>query len=70
MNEPALLLFLGIVGAVYALSAWFLVKTGLRRLGLRLYVCRGLGMEGGPAPRVRFCCRPEVAVLELVPEGG
>jgi uncharacterized protein len=32
-----------------------------------LYVTRGLGMEGGLAPRVRFLCRPEVTVLDLVP---
>jgi predicted MPP superfamily phosphohydrolase len=32
-----------------------------------LYVSRGIGMEGGPAPRVRFCARPEVALIELVP---
>lgn len=34
-----------------------------------LYVNRGIGMEGGAAtPRVRFCARPEVTVLEIVPE--
>jgi predicted MPP superfamily phosphohydrolase len=32
-----------------------------------LYVNRGLGMEGGAAPRVRFLCRPEVTVIDLVP---
>ncbi|MDH7601630.1 MAG: metallophosphoesterase family protein [Armatimonadota bacterium] len=31
-----------------------------------LYVNRGIGMEGGAAPRVRFCCRPEVAVIDIV----
>jgi len=35
-----------------------------------LYVNRGLGMEGGAAPRIRFLCRPEVTLIELVPEGG
>jgi predicted MPP superfamily phosphohydrolase len=30
-----------------------------------LYVSRGLGMEGGHAPRARFFCRPEVAVHTL-----
>ncbi|HUT32601.1 MAG TPA: hypothetical protein VNE39_03890 [Planctomycetota bacterium] len=29
------------------------------------YVNRGIGMEGGPVPRVRFCSRPEVTVIEL-----
>jgi predicted MPP superfamily phosphohydrolase len=32
-----------------------------------LYVNRGIGMEGGNAPRVRFCARPEVAVIDVVP---
>src|SRR4029079_9982343 len=30
-----------------------------------LYVNRGIGMVGGPAPRVRFCARPEVTVFTL-----
>ena len=35
-----------------------------------LYVSRGLGMEGGggKAPRLRFCARPEVTLIELVPD--
>ena len=33
-----------------------------------MYVNRGIGMEGGPAPRVRFWARPEVTVIELAPE--
>ena len=32
-----------------------------------LYVNRGIGMEGGAAPRIRFWARPEVSVIELVP---
>jgi predicted MPP superfamily phosphohydrolase len=32
-----------------------------------LYVNRGIGMEGGHAPRIRFWARPEVSVIELVP---
>ena len=35
--------------------------------GMQMYVSRGIGMEGGSAPRVRFCSRPEVALIELVP---
>jgi predicted MPP superfamily phosphohydrolase len=43
-------------------------ESGLYRVDHTwLYVNRGLGMEGGPAPRVRFLCRPEVTVLDLVP---
>jgi len=34
--------------------------------GTLLYVSRGVGLEGGPAPKVRFCCRPEVAVFDIV----
>jgi predicted MPP superfamily phosphohydrolase len=33
-----------------------------------LYVNRGIGMEGSRAPRVRFCARPEVTVIDLQPE--
>ena len=36
--------------------------------GFPLYVSRGIGMEGGIAPRVRFESRPEVAVIEMVSE--
>ena len=43
---------------------------GLHRIGNGwLYVNRGIGMEGGNVPRVRFNCRPEVTVIEIVPAG-
>lgn len=32
-----------------------------------IYVNRGLGMEGGWAPRVRFGSRPEITVIDLLP---
>ena len=32
-----------------------------------LYVNRGIGMDGGPAPRVRFLARPEITVFEIHP---
>jgi predicted MPP superfamily phosphohydrolase len=35
-----------------------------------LYVNRGIGMEGGHAPRVRFCARPELTVIEIAPGPG
>ncbi len=35
-----------------------------------LYVSRGLGMEGFGTPRARFCCRPEVVVVDLVGRPG
>ena len=38
--------------------------------GMRLYVTRGIGMEGHSLPRVRFLCRPEVSVLEIGPPGS
>lgn len=41
-------------------------EAGLYRLGsMTLYVSRGLGMEGGSAPRVRFLCRPEITVIDV-----
>ncbi|MBI5243590.1 MAG: metallophosphoesterase [Elusimicrobia bacterium] len=41
-------------------------ESGLYRVGSTiLYVNRGLGTEGGTAPRVRFLCRPEITVFEL-----
>ena len=44
-------------------------ESGLYRVGgTWLYVSRGVGMEGGEAPRVRFCARPEVTVIEATPE--
>jgi predicted MPP superfamily phosphohydrolase len=43
-------------------------EAGLYRVGpMHMYVSRGIGMEGDPAPRVRFCARPEVAVIEAAP---
>lgn len=32
-----------------------------------LYVSRGIGMEGGIAPRARFLAPPEVVVIDLIP---
>lgn len=41
-------------------------ESGLYQVGrTALYVNRGLGMEGGLAPRARFLCRPEITVFEL-----
>jgi len=43
--------------------------AGLTKLpgGARLLVSRGTGMERGCAPRMRFLCRPELVVIDLVP---
>lgn len=35
---------------------------------MNIYVNRGLGMEGGAVPRARFLCRPEIAVIDIIPE--
>jgi predicted MPP superfamily phosphohydrolase len=35
--------------------------------GKVLVVSRGIGMERGHAPRLRFLCRPELVILDLVP---
>lgn len=46
-----------------------LYERGLYALpsGGSMYVSRGIGMEGGTAPQVRFCSRPKVALIELTP---
>jgi len=60
------------VGPLMTLSkvprAW---AAGLTELpgGGRLVVSRGVGMERGPAPRMRFFCRPQLVVIDLVPAG-
>jgi predicted MPP superfamily phosphohydrolase len=33
--------------------------------GIPLHVSRGIGMERGTAPQVRFLCRPEICVLDV-----
>ena len=58
------------IGPVVTFSGVGRAKSaGLSKLesGGYLYVNRGLGMEGGGAPRIRFCCRPEVAVITIRP---
>jgi predicted MPP superfamily phosphohydrolase len=43
-------------------------EAGLYREGKTvLYVNRGIGMEGGHAPRVRFWARPELTIIDVVP---
>lgn len=44
--------------------------AGLNELpgGAKLLVSRGVGMERGSAPRIRFLCRPELVVVHLLPE--
>jgi predicted MPP superfamily phosphohydrolase len=41
-------------------------EAGLyRKANTWMYVNRGIGMEGGFLPRVRFCARPEVTVIDM-----
>ena len=56
-------------GAIVTLSKYGKqYEAGLYSIGTtHLYVNRGIGMEGGIAPRVRFFARPEITVVELVP---
>ena len=59
------------IGPLMTLSqvprAW---AAGLTELsgGRKLLVSRGAGMERSYAPRIRFLCRPELTVIDLVPE--
>jgi predicted MPP superfamily phosphohydrolase len=39
-----------------------------REGGGHLVVSRGIGMERGDAPRLRFLCKPQIVVIEVVPE--
>lgn len=59
------------IGPVVTLSrvprAWASGRTEIGE-GKTLIVSRGIGMERGPAPRLRFLCRPEVVVIEIVPQ--
>ena len=44
-------------------------EAGLYLQGhIQLYVNRGIGMEGGRAPRVRFLARPEITVFDIGPK--
>ncbi len=65
-------LCLPFVGPLIRIARWDrrFYAAGLHRTrrGLWHYVNRGVGMEGGDVPRVRFNCPPEVALIELVPE--
>jgi hypothetical protein len=46
--------------------AWAAGVTDLGQ-GRHLIVSRGVGMERGSAPRLRFLCRPEIVVVDLRP---
>ena len=43
-------------------------EAGLYQRGhIQLYVNRGIGLEGGWSPKVRFWARPEIAVFDIGP---
>jgi non-ribosomal peptide synthetase component F len=52
--------------AVLTQVVWAAGVTALEG-GRTLVVSRGIGMERGYAPRLRFPCRPEIVVIELEP---
>ncbi len=58
---------LPLFGALYAGSLYGKAfESGRRQIGgLTLYVSRGIGLEGGGAPRVRFNCPPEIILWQL-----
>lgn len=55
------------IGALYAGSLYGKkFESGRIQVGeMTLYVSRGIGLEGGGAPRMRFNCAPEVVLWEL-----
>ncbi len=46
--------------------SWAVGRTTLPH-GAELVVSRGIGMEQDHAPRLRFLCRPELVILDLIP---
>lgn len=63
---------LPLYGAIVTLSSrGKQFESGLHNLKeTYLYVNRGIGMEGGKAPRVRFCARPEVTIIDVSGAGS
>jgi len=59
------------VGALIRMARFGIwMPCGLHQVaGMPVYVNRGIGMEGGAVPRVRFLCRPEITLIEVVPTG-
>jgi len=58
----------GIGGLIRVTRAGLFFSNGLHAAGDGwLYVNRGIGMEGGVVPRVRFAVRPEITLFELNP---
>ena len=60
-----------LLGALYTGSLYGKTFEAGRYLvnGMTLYISRGLGLEGAIAPRVRFLCRPELILWDLIGTG-
>ena len=62
-----------LLGPIFTLSrvprAWAAGVTEVQP-GSTLVVSRGIGMEREDAPRLRFLCRPELILIDLVPGPG
>jgi hypothetical protein len=63
---------LPLYGAILTLSKYGKkYESGLYRAGsFWMYVNRGIGLEGGDAPRVRFWARPEITAIDIVSGPG
>lgn len=61
---------LPVYGAIITLSKFGKkYKGGMYHVGdTILYVNRGIGLESGPAPKVRFFARPEITVFDITPK--
>ena len=59
-------------GAIVTLSKFGKkYEAGMYKVGdTILYVNRGMGLERWPAPKVRFCARPEITVFDIMPMSG
>lgn len=53
---------LSAVGGKWGAGGFF--RTGNKHL----LITRGVGMERSTAPRLRFCCPPEIVILDMMPE--
>jgi predicted MPP superfamily phosphohydrolase len=58
---------LPLFGAIVTASVyWKKYEQGLYKINeTKLYVSRGIGMEGKGAPRARFLCPPEIVVVDM-----
>lgn len=62
--------FVGPITTLSDLPRRYAAGLSERSTGGRLLVSRGTGMERENAPRLRFLCRPELVVIDLLPEKG